>query len=366
MLPFLDLKKINNQYRSELIESFTRVLDSGWYILGEEVKQFEVEFASYCGSRECIGVGNGLDALTLVLRAWKEMGVLEDGDEVVVPANTYIASILAITENNLTPILIEPNELTYNIDVNVIREHITPKTKVILAVHLYGQLSNMPEIMKIAKEFDLKVLEDCAQAHGALLHNIKAGAWGDAAGFSFFPGKNLGAIGDGGAVTTDNEDLARTIRALRNYGSEKKYVNLYQGVNSRLDELQAAILRVKLKDIDHQTDKRRAIATKYLEEINNKKVLLPIIEQNNASHVWHLFVVRVRNREEFITHLNRNDISTLIHYPIPPHKQDCLTTLNHEALPITEKIHSELVSIPLHPSLSHQSIDRVIQSINVF
>ena len=271
-IDFLDLFAINQRQHKELVSAFSRVLDSGWYIMGEELEQFEKEFAEYCGVKYCIGVANGLDALILVLRAWKELGYLEDGDEVLVPANTYIASILAITENKLVPVLVEPDIETYNINPALIENYITEKTKAILPVHLYGLLCNMPEISAIARKYNLLILEDCAQAHGAIRDGRKAGAWGDAAGFSFYPGKNLGALGDAGAVTTNNAELSSTIKALRNYGSHKKYENIYQGLNSRLDELQAALLRVKIHTLPEDTAIRQRIAEKYIREIKNPAI----------------------------------------------------------------------------------------------
>jgi len=367
MIPFLNLKEINARYRSEMIEAFTRVLDSGWYILGEEVKQFEKEFAAYCGTRYCIGVGNGLDALTLTLRAWKELCVLHEGDEVIVPANTYIASILAITENRLKPVLVEPDIRSFNIDPDRIEQSITPRTKAILVVHLYGQLADMPKINAIAKRHNLKVLEDCAQAHGAVRQEIRAGNWGDAAGFSFFPGKNLGALGDAGAITTNDEALFNTLTALRNYGSQQKYVNLYQGVNSRLDELQAALLRVKLADLDNQTAQRHNIATAYLERINNPDIVLPAVSAPK-SHVWHLFVIRTQQRQRLIQHLAEAGIGSLIHYPIPPHCQQAYSQwqMKQGDLPITEAIHDTVLSLPIDPTLNAAEIASIIAATNSF
>ncbi len=326
-IDFLDLFAINQRQHKELVSAFSRVLDSGWYIMGEELEQFEKEFAEYCGVKYCIGVANGLDALILVLRAWKELGYLEDGDEVLVPANTYIASILAITENKLVPVLVEPDIETYNINPALIENYITEKTKAILPVHLYGLLCNMPEISAIARKYNLLILEDCAQAHGAIRDGRKAGAWGDAAGFSFYPGKNLGALGDAGAVTTNNAELSSTIKALRNYGSHKKYENIYQGLNSRLDELQAALLRVKIHTLPEDTAIRQRIAEKYIREIKNPAITLPVYEGQGA-HVWHLFVVRIANREKFQSYLLEKGIKTLIHYPLPPHKQQAYQNMS--------------------------------------
>lgn len=365
MINFLDLKAINNKYQKELKDACARVIDSGWYIMGNELNQFEIEFANYCGTKHAIGVANGLDALNLVLRAWKELGKLQAGDEVIVQANTYIASILAITENGLTPVLLEPNPNTYNLEPPLVREAITPRTKAILPVHLYGQLSPMPELMAIAAEFDLLVLEDCAQAHGAEIQGKRAGSWGDAAGFSFYPGKNLGALGDAGAVTTNDDELAQTIRALRNYGSHKKYENLYQGVNSRLDEIQAAMLRVKLPYLSGETTKRQSVAKKYLTEIKNPLVVLPSVDID-SSHVWHLFVIRCKQRGRLQEWLSKHDIQTLIHYPIPPHKQKAYEHMVGMSLPITESIHNEVISLPLDSVISDEEIEYIISILNNF
>ena len=308
MIPFLDLKEINAQYRDQLIEACTRVIDSGWYIAGNELETFEQSFSEYCGTKHAIGVANGLDALILTLRAWKELGKLKDGDEVIVPSNTYIASILAISANNLTPVLVEPDLSTYNLCPQKTEQAITSNTRVILPVHLYGQIADMPAIMEIAKKHNLLVLEDSAQAHGASIDGRRVGSWGDASGFSFYPGKNLGALGDAGAVTTNDDELANTLRALRNYGSHEKYKNLFQGVNSRLDEIQAAMLSVKLKHLDTEIARRREVANEYIKGINNKLITLPI--NDNAievagyeKHVWHVFVIRCEKREALQKHL---------------------------------------------------------------
>lgn len=355
MINFLDLKKINEQHNKELKEACSRVIDSGWYITGKELENFEKNFASYCGTKHSIGVANGLDALTLVLRAWKEQGKLQSGDEVIIQANTYIASILAITENNLVPVLIEPDNESYNLSIENIKSAITDKTKVILPVHLYGQISPMKEIMEIAKEYNLLVLEDCAQSHGASIDGIKAGNWGHAAGFSFYPGKNLGALGDAGAITTNDDDLANIVIALRNYGSHKKYENLYQGVNSRLDEIQAAMLNVKLNYLEKETLYRQDIALTYLENIKNPLIQLPLTaekyKKNKQIHVWHLFVIRTEHRELFQEYLMKHGVQTLIHYPTPPHKQEAYKKYNHINLPITEKIHNTVLSIPMGPTM---------------
>lgn len=369
MIPFLDLKNINHQYRNELIEACTRVIDSGWYIGGTELESFEKNFAQYCGAKFAIGVANGLDALILTLRAWKELGKLKDGDEVIVPSNTYIASILAITANNLTPILVEPDIKTYNIDPKKIELAITDKTKVILPVHLYGQLAAMPEIIQIAKKYNLLVLEDSAQSHGAELDGKKAGNWGHASGFSFYPGKNLGALGDAGAITTNDEELANMLKALRNYGSHEKYKNLVPGVNSRLDEIQAAILDIKLKHLDDETKHRRQIANLYLNKINNPSITLALKNIDASAykqHVWHLFVIRTEHREALQKFLVEAGVQTLIHYPIPPHKQQAYQEWNDLSFPISEKIHDQVISLPIGPTLSIEDAEKIIDLCNQF
>ena len=363
MIPFLDLKAINAQYRDELVAAATRVIDSGWYIQGTEVKAFEEEFADYCGSKHCIGVANGLDALTLTLRAWKEMGKLKEGDEVIVPANTYIASILAITENRLKPVMVEPDEATFNLCPEKTAAAITPNTKAIVAVHLYGQISPMPELMQLADEHGLLVLEDAAQAHGASIEGRKAGSWGHAAGFSFYPGKNLGALGDAGAVTTDDEELAKTIRALGNYGSHKKYENLYQGVNSRLDEIQAAMLRVKLRHLDEEIQSRRNVAEYYLAHIDNPNIELPAVG-NRDSHVWHLFVVRSAQRDALQHHMAEQGVQTLIHYPVPPHQQKAYPNWRNDYYSVTENIHQTVLSLPIGPTLPSEECNLVAMACN--
>lgn len=365
MINFLDLKAINNQYQQELKNACARVIDSGWYIMGNELEQFETEFATYCGTKHAIGVANGLDALILTLRAWKELGKLQAGDEVIVQANTYIASVLAITENDLVPVLVEPNPASYNLDPATLAAAISPKTKAILPVHLYGQLCPMPEIMAIAKQHNLLVLEDCAQAHGAEIEGKRAGNWGNAAGFSFYPGKNLGALGDAGAVTTNDDELAETLRALRNYGSHKKYENLYQGVNSRLDEIQAAMMRVKLPYLERDTARRQEIARHYRTGINNPLVTLPQVEIESA-HVWHLFVVRSEVRELLQQWLTGQGIQTLIHYPIPPHKQQAYPQFHGCQLPRTERIHQQALSLPMDPTMSDEAVGDVINAVNGF
>ena len=369
MIPFLDLKDINQQYRSELIEACTRVIDSGWYIGGAELESFEQNFAEYCGTQFAIGVANGLDALILTLRAWKELGKLQDGDEVIVPSNTYIASILAITANNLTPVLVEPDLATYNIDPLKIEQAITSKTRVILPVHLYGQLAAMSEIMAIAQQHKLLVLEDSAQSHGAQTQGKKAGHWGHASGFSFYPGKNLGALGDAGAITTNDAELANMLKALRNYGSHEKYKNLVPGVNSRLDEIQAAMLDIKLKFLNEEIQHRRQIANLYLTGIKNPNIELPLTDINAETyeqHVWHLFVIRTQNRDALQQHFTENGIQTLIHYPIPPHKQQAYKEWNDLSYPISEKIHAEVLSLPIGPTLSLEEAQKVVDLCNQF
>jgi len=370
-IPFLDLKSINGIHRKELIEAITRVIDSGWLIQGEELKAFEQEFSKFCGTKYCIGVGNGLDALSLTLRAWIELGKLKPGDEVIVPANTYIASILAITEVGLTPVLVEPDEATFNLCPANVASKITSRTKVILVVHLYGRLAPVGILRSIANDHGLLILEDSAQAHGASLDGRKAGNWGNASGFSFYPGKNLGALGDGGAVTTNDCELADTIRAIGNYGSQIKYNNIYKGVNSRLDEIQAAVLRIKLKYLNRETLRRIEISKQYLSGIKNKKLTLPNTDLNKHnydeySNAWHLFVVRTANRKDFQRHLEKSNISTLIHYPIPPHKQKAYEEYNALEFPITEKIHEEVISLPMYPSLSDTDVSRIIEICNEY
>lgn len=369
MIPFLDLKAINAQYFDKLIVACTQVVDSGWYICGKQVDDFERHFAHYCGTQYAIGVANGLDALILTLRAWKELGKLNEGDEVIVPSNTYIASILAISQNNLKPVLVEPDLNTLNINPKKIEAAITTKTKAILPVHLYGQLAAMPEIMVIAKKYNLLVLEDSAQAHGAEIDGKKAGNWGDASGFSFYPGKNLGALGDGGAITTNDAELANMLKAIRNYGSHEKYKNLMLGVNSRLDEIQAAILNVKLKFLDRENQHRRQIADLYLKEIQNPAIDLPLINidaETYTQHVWHLFVIRTRHREELQKYLADHGVQTLIHYPIPPHKQQAYKEWNDLSLPISEQIHAEVLSLPIGPTLSMDEAKQIVQLCNGF
>jgi dTDP-4-amino-4,6-dideoxygalactose transaminase len=370
MVSFLDLKSINASLRSELIDACARVIDSGWYISGREVAAFEAEFAAYCGVKHCIGVANGLDALTLTIRAWKVLGRLKEGDEVIVPANTYIASILSITENGLVPVLVEPDDDTYNLSPARLEAALTGRTKLILPVHLYGQICDMPAINEFAQTYNLLVLEDSAQAHGASVKGKKTGSWGSASAFSFYPGKNLGALGDAGAVTTDDSELAETIRALGNYGSKSKYNNIYKGVNSRLDELQAAMLRVKLSHLENDMGARRRIAAAYMAGIKNQSLKLPLDKSVDASalseHVWHLFVVRCQHRTAFQDHLRAKGVETLIHYPIPPHKQKAYAEWAELNFDITERMHAEVISLPIGPTMKMEDVSIVIDACNSF
>ena len=365
MIPFLDLKNIHHSISDEIMNAVSNVVKSGWYILGEKVITFENELSNYCCVKETIGTANGLDALTLIFRAYKEMGLMKDGDEVLVPSNTYIASILSISENNLVPVLVEPNIKSYNIDENLIEEKITEKTKAIMIVHLYGQVALTDKIGEIAKKFNLKIIEDSAQAQGAELNGIKAGNFGDASGFSFYPSKNLGCLGDGGAVTTNDPKLAETIRALGNYGSHVKYENKYKGVNSRLDELQAAILSVKLKYLDKENKRRIEIANYYCDNIKNDKIVLPAkFNTNLLSHIYHLFVIRIKDRNHLKEYLWDNGIGSDIHYPIPPHKQMAYKEWSNHSYPISEEIHDTVLSIPAGLHLSDGDVEKITTVLN--
>jgi len=361
MIPFLDLKKANSKYEAEILQAIEKVAMSGWFILGEEVEKFEKEFASYCGVNYCIGVGNGLDALHLILRAYE----INKGDEVIVPANTYIATWLAVNYAGAVPVPVEPDIRTCNIDPDKIEEKITRKTKAVLAVHLYGQCCDVDRINKICKKHELKLIEDSAQAHGALYKGKKAGGLGDASGFSFYPGKNLSAFGDAGAVTTNDKELAKKIKILRNYGSEKKYYNQRRGLNSRLDEIQAAILEVKLKYLDEENNARKKIAGIYLDQIKNSGIVLPYIP-DYAEPIWHLFVIRCKNRNLLQEYLKESGIEALIHYPIPPHKQMAYKEFNDMSLIITEKIHKEVMSLPIGPYLREEQVKFIYEKINDF
>lgn len=365
MVPFLDLQKINEAYRDDFQKALNNVITKGWYILGAHVAAFEKEFAQYCGAKHCISVANGLDALILILEAYIQLGKLAPGDEVLVPSNTYIASILAISRAGLTPVLVEPDLRTYLIDPAAIESKITSRTKAILPVHLYGQLCDMEAINKIARQHHLLVIEDSAQSHGAALSGKRCGNLGDASGFSFYPGKNLGALGDGGAITTNDDELAQTLMALRNYGSHVKYKNLYKGINSRLDELQAAYLSVKLPDLDRDNEARRKVADAYLAGINNPEITLPVAVQREG-HVWHVFVVRCAERERFQEYLTQNGIQTVIHYPMPPHKQEAYIEWKDLSYPISEAIHREVISLPISHIITQEQIARVIDVVNNF
>jgi dTDP-4-amino-4,6-dideoxygalactose transaminase len=364
-VPFLSLKHVNARYAEALKAAAARVIDSGWYVLGEEVAAFEREFAAYCGVRHGIGVGNGLDALSLILRGYKTLGRLADGDEVIVPANTFIASFLAITESRLVPVPVEPDPASFNIDPARVAAAIGPRTRAIMAVHLYGQLADMAALGELARQHGLLLIEDAAQAHGAMHDGRKAGAFGDAAGFSFFPGKNLGALGDGGAVLTNDAELASTVAALRNYGSSVKYHHTLQGVNSRLDEMQAALLRVKLAYLDEELALRRQVALRYRSAIRHPAIRLPTVADEHA-HVWHLFVVRSAQRDALQRHLADQGIQTLIHYPVPPHRQPAYASLQHLSLPVTEALHQEVLSLPMGPTMSDADVQAVIDACQRF
>ncbi|WP_114319351.1 DegT/DnrJ/EryC1/StrS family aminotransferase [Xanthomonas campestris] len=364
-IPFLDLRAVNARYADALKAAAARVIDSGWYVLGQELAAFEEEFASYCGVQQAVGLGNGLDALSLILRAYRELGVLREGDEVIVPANTFIATFLAISHNHLVLVPVEPDPQTFNVDPCRVERAIGPRTRAILAVHLYGQLADMPALQTLAHRYGLLLIEDAAQAHGASRDGVRAGAFGDAAAFSFFPTKNLGALGDGGAVVTSDPRLAERVRALRNYGSEVKYQHLFQGVNSRLDELQAAFLRVKLGYLDEEAAQRRAVAQRYLQEIDHPWITLPPVA-HAEQHVWHLFVVRSQRRDALQSHLQHLGIQTQIHYPVPPHLQPAYAMLGDTCLPISEQLHREVLSLPMSPALDDAAVSRVITACQVF
>lgn len=383
MIPFLDLKKINDSFGPEISNVLGRVLNSGWYLLGNEVKSFEQEYGLYIGTKHCVGVANGLDALRLILRAYIEMGIMSEGDEIIVPANTFIASIMAITENRLTPVLVEPDIVSYNIDVSFIENSITERTRAIMVVHLYGQACWSQQLESIAEKYNLKIIEDNAQAAGAMVAQGRTGSLGDAAGHSFYPGKNLAALGDGGAVTTNDDELADVVRTIANYGSKIKYQNLFKGLNSRLDEIQAAVLRVKLPRLDADNQRRREIAQYYIDNIKHPDIILPCpwspaIDKPNTetltthnsqlttSHVWHLFVIRTSDRKRLQQYLNINDIQTLIHYPVPPHKQAAYKELNDLSFPITEKIHQEVLSLPMSQVMTDEEVRLLVDCINKY
>lgn len=365
-VPFLSLKDINASHNEEIQERIKTILSDGWYLMGKQLSQFETEWAKYCGTEYALGLASGLDALILIFEAYKELGKLADGDEVIVPANTFIATIIAIQRANLVPVLVEPDPITFNLDPELIEKAITSKTKLIVAVHLYGQLADMSSLQAICQQNNLLLVEDAAQAHGAEFNGRRAGNLSDAAAFSFYPGKNLGAFGDAGGVTTNDGQLAEIIASIRNYGSTQKYHHKYVGFNSRLDEIQAAVLSVKLKTLDEETAIRRKQASRYREEINTPNIQLPVIQGNELSHAWHLFVIRTKNREELIHYLASNGIQTLIHYPVAPHKQECFGEWNHLSFPITEKIHEEVLSLPLNSSLNEDQISYVIEKLNAY
>ncbi len=361
MIKFLDLEKVNNRFRTEIDNRVKTVLDKGWYLQGNENDNFATNFAKYCGTKFALGVANGLDALRLIIRAYG----FGKGDEIIVPANTYIATILAITDNGCTPVLVEPDIKTYNINPDLIEEKITPKTKAIMVVHLYGQAVQMQKIWDLAKKYNLKVFEDAAQGHGAIYQGKRTGNLSDAAAFSFYPGKNLGCMGDGGAVTTNNEEIYNKIKALANYGSDRKYHHIYKGLNSRLDEIQAAVLDVKLPHLDDDNNRRREIAKYYRENITNPKIILPQVYDEKA-HVWHIFAVRTQNRNEFQQYLTDNAVQTLIHYPTPPHKQEAYSEWNNLSLPITEEIHNTIISLPMSPVMTDEEVKKVVEVINAY
>jgi len=386
MIPFLDLKKVNDSFEPDLSGAVKRVLDSGWYLLGNEVKEFEFEYGQFIGTKHCVGVANGLDALRLILKAYMEMGQMKEGDEIIVPGNTYIASILAITDNRLTPILVEPDINSYNLDISLVEKQITDRTRAIMVVHLYGQACWSHDLDDIASRHNLKIIEDNAQAAGAYHGFKRTGSLGNAAGHSFYPGKNLGALGDAGAVTTDDDELATTVRTIANYGSKEKYRNLYKGLNSRMDEIQAAILRVKLPRLDADNQRRREIAQYYIENIKHPDIVLPTSgslelkgrssELHNLSapysvllapsHIWHLFIIRTTERDELQKYLTENEVQTLIHYPIPPHKQLAYKEWKHISLPLTESIHNHVLSLPMSPLMNEIEAEFVVKMINRF
>lgn len=365
MIKFLDLQQVTAKYSDEIHEAVSRVIDSGWYLQGEMNATFEKHYSEYIGTKYTVGVANGLDALIWILRGYIELGVMKPGDEVIAPANTYIATILAITENGLKPVLVEPDINTYEIDESLIEEAITPKTKAMMIVHLYGNCAYTEKIGKLCAKYNLKLLEDNAQAHGCLYNGRRTGSLGDAAAHSFYPGKNLGALGDAGAVTTNDKDLAETIRALANYGSSKKYVFKYIGRNSRLDEIQAAVLDIKLKHLDEDNALRKKVAKYYIENIKHPDIILPKVE-NWDRHVFHIFPIRCNRRDELQNYLSANGIQTIIHYPIPPHKQECYKEWNDLSFPITEQIHNEELSLPMSPVMTIREIEEVVSRINEF
>lgn len=361
MIKFLDLEKINNRFRAEMDARIKEILDTGWYLSGKWNDVFATHFAAFCGVKHAVGVANGLDAINLIIRGYG----FGAGDEIIVPANTYIATILAISENGCTPVLVEPDINTYNIDPDKIEEKITSQTKAIIVVHLYGQAVQMDKIWALAKKYNLKIIEDAAQAHGAIYHGRRVGNLGDAAAFSFYPGKNLGALGDAGGVTTNDSELFARIKAIANYGSDRKYHHIYKGVNSRMDEIQAALLDIKLPYLDSDNTRRREIARYYRENIKNPKITLPKTYDEDA-HVWHVFALRCENRDKLCEYLTENGIQTNIHYPTPPHKQGAYAEWNRQSFPITEEIHRTIMSIPMSPVMTDEEVKTIVDLINNF
>ena len=366
MIPFIDIQAINRRFEESFKNEFQDFLDSGYYILGNQVSAFESRFADYCETQYCIGVGNGLDALRLILEGYKVLGKLKLGDEVIVASNTYIATIIAIRQAGLKPVLVEVENQTFNFDISALKQAISPSTRVIMPVHLYGQIAPMEQINSLAVDNDLLIIEDAAQAHGAThINGKRAGNLGHAAGFSFYPTKNLGALGDAGAVTTNDTNLANAIKKLRNYGSSSKYVNELLGVNSRLDEIQASFLSVKLPFLDKDNQARRDIANAYLEGISNPKVVLPCYD-GSKNHVFHLFVVQVASREHFQDYLKDKAIATLIHYPIPPHQQKALQDLKNLRFEVSQTLHQQVISLPISPVMTQLQIEKVINAVNAY
>lgn len=363
MIKYLDLKRINDCHDMELRQAIDEVLQSGWYLKGEATHRFEQHYADFIGTKFCIGCANGLDALTLIFRAYKEMGIMKDGDEVIVPANTFIASILAITDNNLVPVMVEPDIKTLEIDDRLIEQAITTRTRAIMIVHLYGRCAYTDKIGELCKRYNLRLIEDNAQAHGCTFGNRKTGSLGDAAGHSFYPGKNLGALGDAGAVTTNVEELARVIAALGNYGSHQKYVHDYAGRNSRIDELQAAMLDVKLKYLDTENQRRKQIASIYINKVKNPSIYIP---QSERDCVWHIFPVFCERRDELKQYLGSHGVETQIHYPIPPHMQHCYSRWNSISLPVTERLSREELSLPCHQMMTDKDAEMIAEIINLF
>ena len=363
MIKYLDLKRINDCHDMELRQAIEEVLQSGWYLKGEATHRFEQHYADFIGTKFCIGCANGLDALTLIFRAYKEMGIMKDGDEVIVPANTFIASILAITDNNLVPVMVEPDIKTLEIDDRLIEQAITTRTRAIMIVHLYGRCAYTDKIGELCKRYNLRLIEDNAQAHGCTFGNRKTGSLGDAAGHSFYPGKNLGALGDAGAVTTNVEELARVIAALGNYGSHQKYVHDYAGRNSRIDELQAAMLDVKLKYLETENQRRKQIASIYINKVKNPSIYIP---QSERDCVWHIFPVFCERRDELKQYLGSHGVETQIHYPIPPHMQHCYSRWNSISLPVTERLSREELSLPCHQMMTDKDADMIAEIINLF